>query len=404
MSDDWSGRLEKQYRLLEEANTTRWNKDRIRWFLEHYKPVSGNRKDKYIRSLRQIACLLGKSFNEMQKEDVGRLVQAIEKESREEWTFVDRKKILKTFFRFYVEDIADRPEKQEEYLRLVPVLKAVNKIESVYRKHRQKKLVILTQEELRELCRAASDSARELAIVTMLYHTGARPSEFVRMKIGDIEVNGDGSVYFNVAGKTGSRRLPLAADETVWRTLLNWINEHPHGSDRESYLFLNARGEPLSLCTLSLMLSRLSQKARIRTVTPKLLRKAKLSHMADDGYNAYQIKKYAGHSQIETAMFYVELSQKGFEDAIRKKYGAADRTRATLQPQRCWKCGSTNRAFDRRCAGCGRMLNLEEASREISERSDLIASVMTQDMLDQLARLVAEKLRETAAGTGLSEG
>jgi len=63
-----------------------------------------------------------------------------EKESREEWTFVDRKKILKTLFRFHVEDLADRPERQEEYLRLVPVLKAVNRIESAYRKHRQKTL------------------------------------------------------------------------------------------------------------------------------------------------------------------------------------------------------------------------------------------------------------------------
>ena len=401
MSGDGARQLEKQYRRLEEADITRWNKDRIRWFVEHYKPVSDNRKVKYVCYLRQLAGLLGKSFNEMQKEDVGRLVQTLEKESREEWTFVDRKKILKTFFRFHVEDIADRPEKQEEYLRLVPVLKAVSRIESAYRKHRQKKLVILTQEELRELCRAASDSVRELAIVTMLYHTGVRPSEFVRMKIGDVEI-GDGGVYFNVAGKTGSRRLPLAADETVGRTLLNWLNEHPHGSDREGCLFLNAQGKPLSLVALSLMLRRLSQKAGVRTVTPKLLRKAKLSHMADDGYNAYQIKKYAGHSQIETAMFYVELSQKGFEDAIREKYGAVDRKRAGLQPQRCWKCGTANRAFDRRCSGCGRMLDPEEASKGLSEKSDLIASVMTQDMLDQLACLVAEKMRETAAGTGSS--
>jgi len=297
-----------------------------------------------------------------------------------------------------MDDIADREEKREEYLRLVPVLKAVQKIETAFRRHKQKKLVILTPEDVERLLRTASDSVRELAIVTMLYHTAVRPSEFVNMKVGDLEINGERTVYFTVAGKTGTRKLPLAADETVARTWLDWINQHPRGSDKDAALWLNGQGKPLLLSALSLMLSRLSARAATRLVTPKLLRKAKLSHMADDGYNAYQIKKYAGHSKIETAMFYVELSQKGFEDAIRQKYGEPDRKRAALQPKRCWKCGRVNDAFHVRCSQCGGTLDLEAASRELAERSDLIASVMPQEMLDRLADLVAERLRQSQPG------
>lgn len=399
MPVNWTKRLEKQWQLLEESDTTRWNKDIIRWFVEHYKPVSGNRKDKYIRYLKEMGILLGCSFNEMKREDVGRFVQALERRFPEEWTFCDCKTMFKTFFRFYMDDIADQEEKREEYLRLVPVLKAVGKVETAFRKHKQKKLVILAPGEVEKMLKTASDSVRELAMVTWLYHTAVRPSEFVKMKVGDVEVNGEGTVYFTVSGKTGTRRLPLAADETATRSWLDWVNQHPQGKDNEAFLWLNTQGNPLTLGALATMLDRLSARARIRPISPKLFRKAKLSHMADDGYNAYQIKKYAGHSKIETAMFYVELSQKGFEEAIRKRYGNAEKHEAALRPKRCWKCGHVNRPFDARCKECGKILDLEAASRNLTEKSDLIASVMTQEMLDKIAELVAEKLKQSGAVT-----
>ena len=116
--------------------------------------------------------------------------------------------------------------------------------------------------------------------------------------------------------------------------------------------------------------------------------------MADDGYNAYQIKKYAGHSKIETAMFYVELSQTGFEEAIRKKYGKDDTRKVLLQPKRCWKCGQVNRPFHARCSECGTVLDPEQARKELQERSDLIASIIPKQMMEQLVQLVATELKK----------
>lgn len=394
MPTNWLKRLEKQYQLLEGANTTGWNKRTIRWFIEHYKPVSYNRKDKYIRYLKEMAILMSKSFNQMEREDISRFVQALEKRFPEEWTFVDCKTMFKTFFRFYMDDIADREDKREEYMRLAPVLKAVNKIETSYRKHKEKKLVILTKEEVERIFRAASNTVKELAIVTLLYHTAARPSEFLNMTVGDVEINGEGTLYFTVTGKTGARKLPLAADETAIQTALDWVNQHPAGSDREAPLWLNQYSKGLTLSALSMMLQRLAKRAEVKYISPKLFRKAKLSHMADEGYNAYQIKKYAGHRKMETAVFYVELSQKGFEDAIRKKYGRNDKKQVLLQPKKCWKCGYVNRPFHTRCKECGRFLEPEKAFEELKERSDLIASIMPQEMMDQLAELVAEKLKQ----------
>jgi len=40
MPANWKKRIEEQYQLLNEANITDWNKNIVRWFVEHYKPVS----------------------------------------------------------------------------------------------------------------------------------------------------------------------------------------------------------------------------------------------------------------------------------------------------------------------------------------------------------------------------
>jgi len=68
----------------------------------------------WSRYLKEMAILVGKSFNEMRKEDVGRFLQALEKRFPEEWTFVDCKTMFKTFFRFYMDEIADGPERRDE--------------------------------------------------------------------------------------------------------------------------------------------------------------------------------------------------------------------------------------------------------------------------------------------------
>ena len=397
MASSWEDRMQRQYARLEQANTTDWNKRTIRWFIEHYKPISWNRKDKYLRYLKEMAILVGTSFNDMTRDDVGSLLQKLESRFPEEWTFVDCKTMFKTFFKFYMDDIADRPEKAAEYVRLIPVFKAVSKIETSFRRHKQKKLVILTKDEVAKMLRAASNTARELAIVTFLYHTATRPSEFINMTVSDMEVNDDGTIYFTVAGKTGTRKLPLEADETAAQVLLEWLNQHPFGNRKDSPLWLDSRAHPLTIPALSVMLRRLSKRAGVRRICPKLFRKAKLSHMADDGYNAYQIKKYAGHTQLETAMFYIELSQKGFEDAIKKRYGRDVQKQAVLQPKKCWKCGYVNKPFHTRCQECGIVLDMQEAVNEMKGRAEVLASVLPPEMLEQLAKLVADKLKDNAS-------
>jgi site-specific recombinase XerD len=390
MPVDWEGRIERQYKALECSPTTSWNKKIIKWFVEQYASrecITPNRKDKWIRYLRELAILAGKDFNKMSKEDINLLIGKLEKRFPEEWTFVDCKKMLKTFFRFYMDHIADEKDKQKEYLSLLPVLKAVNKIKTQYRKDKKKPLIILTKEEIEKLFRVASGDLRELCIVSFAYHTAARPSEFIKMNVGDVKVNGEMTTYFTVAGKTGTRSLPLEADETVSQLLIDYLNNHPTANDKTAPLWINQFGKRLSESTLSHMLNRISKKAGITSVIPKLLRKAKLTHMAEDGFNAYQISKYAGHSRLETAQFYVDLSQKGFEEAIKKKYSRNEQKQILLKPKKCWKCGHLNPSFNMVCKKCAFPLEIEQIEEK---KKDELFSIVEKIIEKRLE----EKLKE----------
>jgi site-specific recombinase XerD len=52
-----------------------------------------------------------------------------------------------------------------------------------------------------------------------------------------------------------------------------------------------------------------------RRVTIHTLRHSYATHLLESGVNIRVIQKYPGHSQLETTMIYLHLTQKGQEDA-----------------------------------------------------------------------------------------
>ena len=54
-----------------------------------------------------------------------------------------------------------------------------------------------------------------------------------------------------------------------------------------------------------------------RRVTIHTLRHSYATHLLEAGVNLRVIRKYLGHSQLETTMVYLHLTQKGNEDAAK---------------------------------------------------------------------------------------
>lgn len=84
---------------------------------------------------------------------------------------------------------------------------------------------------------------RDRCFHSLAIDMSARPSEMLNLKIKDIKfyVTEEGKQYAEVRitdGKTGPRTVPLI-DSIPY--LKEWISDHPHGQNRESFLFVELK-------------------------------------------------------------------------------------------------------------------------------------------------------------------
>jgi len=130
--------------------------------------ISKGRVIKYVCTLKTLAKLLEKSFEDVERQDVINTVARIEQSDYSEWTKKDFKVTLKKFFKWL--------RKTEDYPHEVRWLKASMKNE--------KKLLpdeILTEEEIKKIA-SASLNARDRALALVLYESGARVGEFLGLR------------------------------------------------------------------------------------------------------------------------------------------------------------------------------------------------------------------------------
>ena len=166
---------------------------------------------------------------------------------------------------------------------------------------------ILSQEEVTHLINASSDLFQR-TLLMVLYGTGLRRAELVRLKIADID--SQRMVLHVVDGKGHKDRdLPLspALLETL-RAYWRWLKPR-------TYLFPSRmhRGpeQPISDKTVWQACIKAAKKAGIRKPTsPHLVRHSWATHLLEAGTDLRTIQLLLGHEDLETTARYLHLSQK----------------------------------------------------------------------------------------------
>lgn len=164
--------------------------------------------------------------------------------------------------------------------------------------------VVLSREEVRRML-GSGLSQRDKLLIGLMYATGMRVGEVVRIKVNDIDI--DRSCLVVRMGKGNCDRevtLPdkyrqLFADWTEW-------------SRRDAYLFPSACGSKhLSPRTVQRVVRQAACLANIaKTVTPHSLRHSYATHCFENGYDIRHIQKVLGHVRLETTTIYVKVSQR----------------------------------------------------------------------------------------------
>ena len=169
---------------------------------------------------------------------------------------------------------------------------------------------------------------RHLAILSLMYETGARVQEMADLTVDSVRISHE-PYTIRLYGKGRKARIvPLLAKEQV--EILRGYMEESHldkSGKGASPLFFNNRHEKLTREGISYILATYANLAR--KVSPDLiperischsLRHSRAMHLLQAGVNLIYIRDLLGHVSIQTTDIYARADSKAKREALEKAY------------------------------------------------------------------------------------
>lgn len=186
--------------------------------------------------------------------------------------------------------------------------------------------VILTEKEMERLLQAPNTGAftgiRDRAIMELLYSTGIRRAECVRLKVYDVDYKG-GYLRIN-QGKGGKDRVvPLGKKACDWlkEYILKVRTQLLNNNREERILFINRYGDPLTGQSINLIIKTHARKAKLtKQVTVHALRRSFATHMLKNQANPIYIQRILGHSNMEVLKKYIKIAGIDLKKTHRKTH------------------------------------------------------------------------------------
>ena len=174
---------------------------------------------------------------------------------------------------------------------------------------------------------------RDLALIELLYATGARISEAVGLSIGEIDLD---ARLVRLYGK-GSKERIVPFGSSAAAALDDWFSvsgrarlvpDQWRTRDDAEAVFLNTRGGRLSRQAAWLVIKKYGTRAGIgHDLSPHVLRHSCATHLLDHGADLRVVQEMLGHASISTTQIYTKVSQERLWDVYRSAH-----PRATLAP------------------------------------------------------------------------
>ena len=164
-------------------------------------------------------------------------------------------------------------------------------------------------EKMRDKCK----NLRDLAVIDLLYSTGIRIGELVRLNIDDIDFEERECIVFGKGDK--ERRVYFDAKTKIH--LMSYINSR-FDTNPALFVTLDAPYNRLQISGVEIRLRRLGRELGINKVHPHKFRRTMATRAIDKGMPIEQVQKLLGHSQIDTTMHYAIVNQTNVKVAHRK--------------------------------------------------------------------------------------
>lgn len=156
-------------------------------------------------------------------------------------------------------------------------------------------------------------SARNKAILELLYATGLRVSELINLKVGDIDFE---MAVVRTIGKGKKERIIPIGDYALL-ALSIYIKDYRNQLLIKGWrdaLFINNHGESLTRQAIFKMIQSLAKEKGIKTAfSPHTLRHSFATHLLQNGANLRDIQEMLGHSSLSTTQIYTHVSNEKLE-------------------------------------------------------------------------------------------
>jgi integrase/recombinase XerD len=164
---------------------------------------------------------------------------------------------------------------------------------------------------------------RDRAMLELMYASGLRVSELVRLSLPRINVE-QGVVH--IVGKGGKERLvPMGewAMDCTRRYLREARPELARGAASD-WLFITARGAPMTRQNFWHLVKRYAAQAGIHSaLSPHVLRHAFATHLLEHGADLRAVQSLLGHADLSTTQIYTHVAQARLRDIHQKHHPRA---------------------------------------------------------------------------------
>jgi integrase/recombinase XerD len=147
---------------------------------------------------------------------------------------------------------------------------------------------------------------RDIAILELLFATGARVSEVCSLKAESLSIN---DRYVKIYGKGARERIIQIENKDVIKALLNYERAFFNSITSIGYFFINKRNNRISEQSVRLMIKKYVKMADYKkNVTPHMFRHSFATLLLEEDVDIRYIQKLLGHSSITTTQIYTHVS------------------------------------------------------------------------------------------------
>ena len=158
-----------------------------------------------------------------------------------------------------------------------------------------------------------SGNLRDLAIITMLLHTGMRVGELCNLRVSDIRISTNSNMITIREGK-GTKRRNIPLNSTVISVLKDYLKSFDSDGqttlitgpnpEKERFLFYGQKRMPLTDRGVRYIIQKYAYIAKIKHISPHVFRHTCAKNLIDAGQSIDRVSKILGHSNVNTTAIY----------------------------------------------------------------------------------------------------